>query len=461
VLAQSQLTPLGKWCLRLAGLLAVLLIAVVVNYVAHGGTEGLNPVAEAAERTANMAGAKIAIEVKYSSSSSPTALVGNGSGVFDAHTGRTDVNISLPVPSGVPVFAEVVSTPQTVFVRGSGLEGELPPGKRWLEVEPLLAASEQTAFASNDSAQGTLEALGTVGSVDREDRQIVRGDLTTRYKSEIDPAKVVDVLKEKGEADLARAYEILAEKTPLGMGLEVWIDGKGLVRQITMTQQIPTTDGNEVTSETRMQFYDFGPQTGVKPPKRSQVFDYTPVLRAELGLEDGSALGPLTPPRGAKPLAAAPFRRRAIVICRRVEGEGVGLLQRSRALVREMKGLGPAQAEEGRQLVRKFARAIGEPLVQLSRRGTHELAGLDPPRSLAAEFHRYLLLDAKQVEWNLAQTRAYELGNVELPSLAGRKAEEPREKAERTEVATHLGLSRCEKAPRSEGQPEPAESSFE
>jgi hypothetical protein len=69
--AQSQLTPLGKWCLRLAGLLAVLLIAVVVNYVAHGGTEGLNPVAEAAERTANMAGAKIAIEVKYSSSRAP------------------------------------------------------------------------------------------------------------------------------------------------------------------------------------------------------------------------------------------------------------------------------------------------------------------------------------------------------------------------------------------------------
>jgi hypothetical protein len=234
---QSQLTPLGKWCLRLAGLLAVLLIAVVVNYVAHGGTEGLNPVAEAAERTANMAGAKIAIEVKYSSSSSPMALVGNGSGVFDAHTGRTDVNISLPVPSGPPVFAEVVSTPQTVFVRGSGLEGELPPGKRWLEVEPLLAASEQTAFASNDSAQGTLEALGTVGSVDREDRQIVRGDLTTRYKSEIDPAKVVDVLKEKGDADLARAYEILAEKTPLGMGVEVWVDGKGLVRQITMTSR--------------------------------------------------------------------------------------------------------------------------------------------------------------------------------------------------------------------------------
>jgi hypothetical protein len=444
--AQSQLTPLGKWCLRLAGLLAVLLIAVVVNYVAHGDTEGLNPVAEAAERTANMAGAKIAIEVKYSSSSSPTALIGNGSGVFDAHTGRTDVNISLPVPSGPPVFAEVVSTPQTVFVRGSGLEGELPPGKRWLEVEPLLAASEQTAFASNDSAQGTLEALGTVGSVDREDRQIVRGDLTTRYKSEIDPAKVVDVLKEKGDADLARAYEILAEKTPLGMGVEVWIDGKGLVRQITMTQQIPTTDGNETTSETRMQFYDFGPQTGVKPPKRAQVFDYTPVLHAQLGLMDGSSLGPLTPPAGAKSLSASGFRRRATGICEATFAKAKPLLARLHRSDRGYARLGPDSLTNGeaRSLMRRTGALLEGPLYAFGTREILRLRSVAPPAQYAAEYQHYLTIYVQQAELLLARARVLQLGVYTVPGVDSDSLQAEQRK-ELKALAGQMGIQACER----------------
>lgn len=424
----------------------MLLIAVVVNYVAHGGTEGLNPVAEAAQRTAKMPGGHIAIEVKFSSPSSPTSLVGTGDGVFDAHTGRTDVNISLPIPGGQPLFTEVISTPQKVFVRGSGLEGELPQGKRWLEVEPLLAASKQTAFASNDSAQGTLEALGTVGSVDREDRQIVRGDLTTRYKGEIDPAKVVDVLEEKGEAKLARAYEILAERTPLGMGVEVWVDGKGLVRQMTMIQQIPIAGGNEVTNETRMQFYDFGPHPGIKSPKRAQVFDYTPVLHAQLGLIDGRSLGTLTPPAGAKPMSAGVFRRRATGICEATLAKAKPLIARLGRLTRGYASVRPDSLSYGetKSLLRRTGGILEGPVYALGTREIARLRALAPPTRYAADYQRYLTIYAQQAELIPARARALDLGVFTVPGIDS-KSLEAEQKKELKGLASQMGIQACER----------------
>lgn len=444
VSSDPPLTPLARACLRLAGLLSVLMIALIVFHFLHTNSTGLDAVAEAANRTAKMPGGHIAVEVKDSVEDGPP-LVATGDGVFDARTGRTDLNLSAAAPGRQPLFFEAVSTPRKVFVRGSMLEAELPPGKLWFEMEPLLGGSEKTAFASNDSAKGLLESLEAVGSVDRKDQQTVRGDLTTRYEGEIDPAKVVEVLEEKGDAKLAHAYEVLVEKAPQPIAVEVWIDGKGLVRQLDMVQHLPITESTDLTTETRMLFYDFGPHPTIVPPLREQVFDYTPVLRAELGLEDGTALGPLTPPAGAKPLAVAPFRRRAIGVCRRVLGEGEDLFRRSKPLIRAMKGLGLGQVEEGRRLLQRFARTFGQPAIRIIRRATHELARLAPPASLAADFRRYLRLDARQMEWDRAQNRLMELGRTKLPSLAAREAEEPREKAERKEVASRLGLSICEK----------------
>jgi hypothetical protein len=456
----APLTPLARACLRLAGLLSVLVIALIVFHALHSDSGGLVSVAEAANRTTKQPGGHLAIEVKYSIPGSATPLVGTGDGVFDARTGRTDLNLYLPVPGRESLFFESISTPRKVFMRGSQFEGELPPGKLWLAVEPLLGGSEKSALASNDSAQGMLESLEAVGNdVDREDQQTVRGDLTTRYRAEIDPAKAVKVMQEKGDPKLTQAYEILAEKSPQPIGVEVWIDGKGLVRQVSTVQQLPVTDDTDLSAETRMQFYDFGPHPTIVPPSRKSVFDFTSVLRAELGLEDGSSLGPLTPPAGAKPLAAGPFHRRAVALCRRVLGEGQTLLRQGRPLTRAMKGLGVDQESEGKRLVSEFGQTVAAPAVRLLRRATHELAELAPPPALAADFRRYLTLDAKQTEWGLARTRVLELGSFKLPSLAAREAEEPKEKAERKEVAARLGLSLCEKETRPEGQA--SESTFE
>ena len=70
----------------------------------------------------------------------------------------------------------------------------------------------------------------------------------------------------------------------------------------------------------RMQFYDFGAHPKIELPAEAQGLDYTPMLRAELGLEDGSTVGSLISPTGAKPLSSAAFQNRVLGICRKVEG---------------------------------------------------------------------------------------------------------------------------------------------
>src|SRR5262249_46171831 len=128
--------PLSRRLLQLAGLLSVLLIAVVVNYLLHQGGEVLNPIAEAAQRTAAQPGAGLKIEVTYRVAG--RSIKGYGDGDFNARTGRTDSQLSVSIPGGPSFWSESVGDARTVYTRSSQLESVLPPGKMWMGMEPLL-----------------------------------------------------------------------------------------------------------------------------------------------------------------------------------------------------------------------------------------------------------------------------------------------------------------------------------
>jgi len=115
---------LAKRLLWLAGLLGVLLIGVVVIAALHG--DGLNPVTAAAERTAAMPGARIALEVSYSGEGEAGTIDGHGAGVYNARTGRSRTHLSLPV-SGETITTYSVGDRRSVHLRGPSLAPALPP----------------------------------------------------------------------------------------------------------------------------------------------------------------------------------------------------------------------------------------------------------------------------------------------------------------------------------------------
>ena len=308
----------------MVALLALLLVAVVAIHVAHdGGSGGDNPMVEAAQRTALISGAKMAMEVTYSGEGSSTTIVGTGSGSYNAKTGLSQSNLSVPIPGQGTLSMESVASSRVVYLRSPMFAGQLPPGTEWLGMEPLLGRSEETAFGSDGSPQSSMQMMEAVGSVDKLDQQTVRGHLTTRYKGDVDVSDAAKFVADNGEKTLAKELEAVAEGGTDKIEFEAWIDRRGLARQLREVVQLPAVDGHSLTMDMRMQFYDFGAKPKIELPPKHLVLDETPMMRAELGLVDGRSIGSLEAPAGAKALSARTFRRRVTAICHRVSGEGL------------------------------------------------------------------------------------------------------------------------------------------
>ncbi len=440
--------PSSRRLLQLAGLLSLLLIAVVVNYLLHEGDDVLNPVAEAAQRTAAQPGARIKMEVTYGATGSARTITGTGTGAYDAPSGRTRIDFNLPIPGQAPMVIRSVGDERTTYTHSSVLAAELPAGKEWLGMEPLLGHDPTKALGSGPGVQGTLEMLGEIGGgVEELDHQSVRGHRTTRYRATMDLGHMADLMAEHGETDLAAEYKQMAEEAPEPIPVEVWIDGDGLLRLTRMVLSVPTGDGGPtVTVDMRTEYFDFGVHPKVKLPPRRKVFDYTPVLRAELGLEDGHNLGPLGPPAGTKPLSTATFQRRIRGICRVGLAEGKSLAPRSRELTEQLRSAGREAIESGaaRQLIVTVGRWYETSAARLIRRQFRRLRAVAPPARYAADYRRWMTLSAKGAEWILAEARIYQLGITKVPGTEGHKAAEKRAERESKKLAASMGLSACE-----------------
>jgi hypothetical protein len=438
--AAPPLDPLSNRLLWLAGLLSVLLIAVVANSFLHGNG-GLNPIAQAAERTANLPGGRIAMEVSYSAPGLTTPIVGSGGGAFDARSGRSRVQLTIEVPGRGSETITSVGDTQTDYVRSPAISGELPPGRAWLGMQPLLGHSPETAFATSGGAKSTIEMLSAVGGdVQREDRQTVRGHMTTRYKATIDLSRMSAILKENGEDELAHEYEQLASKMPATVPVEAWIDAAGVARRIRIVQELPTgVDGVAVTADMRMEIYDFAPQPKIALPPRRAVFDVTPLLRAELGLLNGSKYSSLTRPSTAKPLDLAAFGQKVSGMCRAAHSRARAVRERVQPLLDRSQGA--ASKAEAQQYLSRWSAAYVPPLVHIGRKLLRRLSDVPAPAGYEPDWDAALHDLAVELERNEAEGVALDLGSADKAEAVHReaKAAEGSENA----VLRRLGIGAC------------------
>jgi hypothetical protein len=438
--------PTSRRLLQLAGLLSLLLIAVVVNYLLHDGSEVVNPVAGAAQRTAAMPGAKLKLEVTYSSDESSKTVTGTGTGDYDGRTGRSDGQMTISLPEGKSVWVETVGDQRNTYVRGSTFEGLLPPGKLWLGMQPLLGHDPKDVLGAGPGARGMLQELeATGGKAEEVGHQSVAGHPATRYRTTIDPAHVAKAFAESGDRPLAREYEAIAEQAPEPSVVEVWVDGHGLTRLVDMAQKMPTATGKTLNVDTRIEFSDFGHKTKIPLPPKRQVFDYTPVLRAELGLVDGRGLGLPAPRSGAKPLSASVFREKATAICERTYDAARAQLPYERNILEQIKLMDRSRLESGAALplFRRLAHWVEVPIYKLWRREFDGLQGLTPPPGDAAAFRRFQTLEAMNTEWALASARGFQIGLTKLPSSGGQDDAHKQWEAATEKIAAQIGIPAC------------------
>lgn len=282
----DQLDPLSQRLMQGVKFLSLLLVLVLANsFLNDSGGERLelNPVAAAAERTQSEPGARFSMKAIYSSPALPQTMVAHGAGSIDSQTGRSRAVLELDSPEG-PVQIETVSDGTTMYMRGTGISGELPDGKEWLAMQPFSGHSEQEAMVGSGDPDSALQMLTAVNGSFRElGRETVRGASTRRYRSSVSLSGYAALLRDEGKDELAEHYEKIATLMPGPVVGEAWIDDEGIVRRCRTVMELPGDPGGPgVKMDIWMDLFDFGASPEIDLPDSSQVFDATPFFEEQL-----------------------------------------------------------------------------------------------------------------------------------------------------------------------------------
>jgi hypothetical protein len=432
---------LSQILLRIAAGLGVLLIAVVVNAFLHTGSEGFNPVAAAAIRTEQVPGARMAVEAIYSSTASDKTVTATGGGAYNAKTGRSRVSLTVPLPDGRVVKVESVGDERNIYLRSDEISAELPPGRSWLKTQPFFGRSQTAATLGGDQAHDQLQLMRTAGDdFEHVGEEIVRGTPTERYGASVDLDHYASLLRDEGKDASAREYEQIAKMIPNPIRSEAWIDGGGLVRRLRIVMDLPIADGRPaLTMDMRIELLDFGVTPRISLPDHGEVFDATPLARAELNLLDGEAMGKrLFHPAGAA-LTSAELSRQGNAICR-------GFKRRGKELTRERHGLidaikGASSRDQLRGAMQRAGSLFYEPALRLIEDALRKLGRLRPPSQSNGTYARFLHRSATELEITEAEIRALELGDLKATQDFGKKRKSISKTTDA--IANSIGLGDC------------------
>jgi hypothetical protein len=440
---------MSQTLLKIVAGLAVLLLVLVAIALKYGGGEAdLNPIAEAAERTAAMPGAKMSLTADYSTPDRNLTFSAQGEGEMNWRTdrGRATLTTSL---AGHEITVETITDADTIYLRTSAPDQGLPPGKEWVGVEPFLGHEPDTALAGSADAGEILRSLESTGG-DTEDlgEETVRGVETTHYRATIEQNRLEEKLRSEGKADVAKLVEHSFPEDKTSIPVEVWIDGEGIVRRIREVMPLENdSGGTALTMDMRMEFYDFGTEPEISLPPASKVFDATPLVKAKLGSTDAPGESPPASgagPTSGRPLSRASFQARVNGICGEMQGEADRLKHESRPLLQRWQRVAKrADLQATLQAGQDVARGYFKPFLELVQRWIDRVSALAPPSSMAAEYRRYLKLNGLEAEDLRADTHAMEVGDYGTMKRISRNSDQLSKSAKR--LAGKLGISACEK----------------
>jgi hypothetical protein len=287
----DRLTHRRIWLI--GGLLALLLLALGAFLALDGGDDGglpgVTPLAQAAERTAEYPGARMAIEGGFEVPGSGEVLTMTGEGEYNGKTGRSRITMGADLP---PAAAEQVpggrfeieqvgeTRPGTVvmYMRSAAF-GQLPGGAEWMKLD----LSEQVGgqMQSPDPRE-QLKMLRSSEDFEKVGTEQVRGVPTTHYTATVDQSDEVERLRDEGEDAAADFMEqvIDANDGVDTVDVEAWVARDKTIRRMKM--EIPFSLGTAPAGSSMlmtMELYDFGIEPDIELPSDDEVFDATEIAR--------------------------------------------------------------------------------------------------------------------------------------------------------------------------------------
>ncbi len=440
------LDPLSRVLVRIvAGLAAllILLVAIAITYD-NGGEADLNPIAEAAEQTQSLSGARMDIDVTYTTRGGGVTVRAHGDGEINWRTGRERASLTLPIPDK-PLTIQTVSDGDTVYIQTSKELEQLPPGKRWVGISPFQGHDASSTLAGGADADQLLKGLEACGAkIQDAGEETIDGVSTERYRGQIPLLGLVRKMRKDGQVASAQALENSLGKTADSIPVEVWIDDEGIVRRLREVPTLQTGGNDDLSMDIRIDFHDFGVEPDISVPPPDEVLDLTPLVRARLGAVGDEADHP-APSADAK-VSKADFLARARAVCTDALQEVRELSTKARALEREWTRTVHREGMKGGTTLRaaqRLASGYYEPLANTLNRAISDLSKISPPPSLAGLYRRYLHVSWAQIETLRGEVRAFEVGEYKTTQDLAQRVEELGKTSGR--IGKKLGITDCDK----------------
>ena len=296
---------------RLCGLLLLAACAVAAAGCG-GGTSASSVTAEpisfrelasSASTSAEASSGRFSFKVSFEMPGADEPFAFSGEGAFDQASKRSSFAMDMSSlakllgsivagfggtgASDLPDFddadawkIEVVKDGDVDYVRFPAVDDKLPAGKTWIRgsggtVEAAgIGVKELDSFTHSDP-RDVLEALHSLsGTVETVGTEELHGVEATHYRATVNAAELAKRSAAKTGAADGILDRITSQAQVKDVPLDVWIDGDGHVRKVSLdvaATQTGSADGGQASIA--FELWDYGENVGIDLPPASQVVD--------------------------------------------------------------------------------------------------------------------------------------------------------------------------------------------
>jgi hypothetical protein len=271
----------------LAGLAAVAGAGAIALGASGCGGSSIDPVAQAAQTTSQLAGVHITFQEQLSSGALAQPITISGTGYIDQRNRSGELSMKFPQLPGAPSSLSA-STIQMVFaypvyyMKFPLLSEKLPGHKPWIEINIQRAYSSAgldlgglSSLSEADPTQFLNYLRGSSGKVTDLGQATIDGVHSTHYRAEVQFDRVAEHLPADQRQGARAAIAKLAKLTGTSsIPIEVWIDSQHRVRreQLGIHEQVA---GTPIDGTVTIDYDGFGATGAVTIPSQSQVYDMT------------------------------------------------------------------------------------------------------------------------------------------------------------------------------------------
>jgi hypothetical protein len=230
----------------------------------------LDAVAKAADTSAAQTSEHMEMVAKVTEGYQSISMTGSGDFTNNPNLGSLTMHVE---GASANATMRAVLRGTTIYMTSDLFAGRLPDGKSWLSIDlgkSAKALGVDIGALSSQAPASALAQLKASGKVREVGPETIVGVATTHYTATVDSSKT---------DQLQKVLHYSVTYAPV----DVWIDGKGLVRRIHLITVAAAHDAvPETVTEMTLALSRYGEHVSVAVPSPAETFDTTELANSFL-----------------------------------------------------------------------------------------------------------------------------------------------------------------------------------